>query len=499
MLAQEFNLKCFLDIALISSSPNAIYEILDQMYETSFQDRDRLVFYSSHGISDDLIQHVYEAANLVDISNYFILICSRYDASTTLERLCKIFSTDDVPLQTKIVDIDTTVQISDGFIMSPTLCPEPWTHLEIDNQGQIKPCCVSEQILGDVNHDDLHKIFHNTVMQDLRRQLLSGYQPSGCSKCWKLESLGLTSNRLQHLAVKKKRLMTSYLSTPRICSLDLKPGITCNFKCRICSSDASSLHAQELANYKKIPVVSHPDWIDNHADQILDLVPHLENLDLYGGEPFLMKKLTKLVQTIVQLDRASQVTLHYNSNGSVFPDFLLPYWKHFQHVDIHFSIDNLGNKFEIERGGMWKQTEKNIIDLLSLNLVNVKISIMPTVNIMNVYYLDELLDWADALNIPVNFNILSDPECLAISALTEAAKEMILEKYRYNSHAKIRQISNAVRASPTSDGRSFVEFMQRYDRLRQERFSHTHKEIAIAMGFKDISCFGVVEENIQCT
>lgn len=472
---------------------------MDQLYETNFQCQDRLVFYSSHCISDDLIRHVYEAANLVDISNFFLLICSRFDLTTTLERLCKDISADPVPLQTKIFDIDTTAQILDGFRMPPTLCPQPWTHLEVNNQGSIKPCCVSQQIFGNVSKNNLQEIFHHADMQDLRRQLLSGHQPPGCSKCWQLESLGLTSNRQQHLAVKKRQLMTSYLSTPRLCSLDLKPGTSCNFKCRICGPDASSLHALELAKDKQIPMISHPDWIDNHADQIHDLLPQLENLDLYGGEPFLMKKLTTLVQTIVKQGSAGQVTLHYNSNGSVFPEFLLPCWKHFQHVDIHFSIDNLGDRFEIERGGKWKQTEKNIIDLLQLDLVNVKISIMPTVSIMNIYYLDELLDWADALNLPVNFNILSNPVCLAISALTNAAKEMVLQKYRYNSHPKIRHLSDAVRASPTSDGHSFIEFMQRYDRLRQEKFAHTHREIANAMGLKDISCFGVVQENIQCT
>ena len=473
----------------MSSSPSEIYTLLDQIYQSSFQQRDRLVFYSSHWIPDDLIQHLYEAANLSDISNWFVMFCSRSDLAARLDHLCKDFSSDPVPFQSRTVDIDTTQQIHNGFRVPATLCPEPWTHLEINNKGSIKPCCVSKQTLGDIHRDSLQEIFFSMDMQDLRRQMLAGQQPLGCGQCWQVESLGLISNRIRHLALKKRKLLTEYLSQPAIRSLDLKPGITCNFKCRICSADSSSSHAQEIAKFNRIPAVSSPNWIDTHGEQIIDLADKLENLDLYGGEPFLIKRLTELVHTIVQKGRASQVRLHYNSNGSIFPDFLLADWQHFQHVDLHFSIDNIGARFELERGGSWPQVEKNIVDLLDLDLANLKISIMPTVNVMNVLYLDELLHWADSLGIDTNFNILAQPACLSISALTDRAKQVTLQKYQQNSHPKIRAIVDAVSKTTGSDGKEFISFMEQYDRIRKERFVNTHREIAMAMGMQDTEFF----------
>lgn len=487
-MSREFDLKCFLDIAEVSSSPSEIYTILDSIYTSSFHHHDRLVFYSSHWIPDDLIRHLYEATNLVDISNWFVIVCSGFDLSDRMQRLCDNFSSDPVPFQTRIVDLDTTQHINNGFQVSDTLCPEPWMHLEIDNKGSIRPCCVSRQILGNINQDNLQEIFFNQDMRDLRQQMLSGQPPEGCHECWKVESLGLTSNRLRHLALKKKKLLTTYLSRPAIRSLDLKPGSTCNFKCRICNADSSSSHAQEIAQLKRIPVLRHLDWIDDHVGQINDLIDNLENLDLYGGEPFLIKKLTQLVHTIVQKGRASQVRLHYNSNGSIFPGFLLPYWKHFQHVDLHFSIDNIGHRFEIERGGNWTQIEKNIVDLLNQDLANLKISIMPTVNVMNVLYLDELLDWADSLGIETNFNILARPACLSISSLTDRAKGMVIEKYQRNPHSKIREISDAVQNIAGSDGQEFATFMRHYDGIRHQSFVRSHSEIALAMGLEDTEC-----------
>ena len=488
-IGTEYDILCIEDLAAVCSGAYHLTKILHRHWKPTFEPNERLVFFSGQRPDETLLQHIKRTCEQCDISLSFILVICPYDIQSLVNGVCA----SDEKFQTLVLDIDGG-ELCKNYIHKDTICPLPWMHLEIDNNGSIRPCCVSRQTLGNINQDNLQEIFFNQDMRDLRQQMLSGQPPEGCHECWKVESLGLTSNRLRHLALKKKKLLTTYLSRPAIRSLDLKPGSTCNFKCRICNADSSSSHAQEIAQLKRIPVLRHLDWIDNHVGQINDLIDNLENLDLYGGEPFLIKKLTQLVHTIVQKGRASQVRLHYNSNGSIFPGFLLPYWKHFQHVDLHFSIDNIGHRFEIERGGSWTQVEKNIVDLLNQDLANLKISIMPTVNVMNVLYLDELLDWADSLGIETNFNILARPACLSISSLTDRAKGMVLEKYQRNPHSKIREISDAVQNIAGSDGQEFVTFMRHYDGIRHQSFVRSHSEIALAMGLEDTECLTLGEE-----
>lgn len=480
---QSYKIISFVDIAEISYDPGRIYQILDSNYRPQYQENERLIFYSSFDISEELLGHLYQATNLVDISNCFVIICTPFDLATRVSNACQKFSQDPLVFQTLVVDLVDTSIIGTSFAVPDTLCPEPWTNLEVTNNGTIKPCCVNSQVLGNVTRQSLKDAFHSDEMSLLRKQLLAGTKAEGCKVCWNVESIGGVSNRIRQLLLKKKDLLAQHIQDPTIKSLDLKAGITCNFKCRICGPEQSSSHLQEQAKHQKKSLRVWPDWIDTEGDQVLSFIDTLTNLDMYGGEPFLVKKLTFLVEKLVSSGRAPDIRLHYNSNGSIYPDFLIDHWRQFKHVDIHFSIDNVGPRFELERGGSWEQTHSNIKRLIDLQLPNVEISIMPTVSIMNVLYLDEVCAWAKNLKLDVNLNFLTYPSSVSISMLTNHAKNAILEKFKNNDDPQIKVIMQAVKNIQGSNGRAFVQFIKKYDDMRQEDFSSTHAQIAQTMGY----------------
>lgn len=484
-LSKEYNLKCFLDIASISVWPTRLYEVFNSLYQPEFKVDDRLVFYSSYELSDDLLEHFYNAANQIDISNFFIMICSTHNIKRRLHELCKKCSKDKVPFQSKVVDLDTTEEIFNNFVVPDTLCTLPWMHLEVSNKGNIKPCCVSQQVLGNIKKDKIKEIFFNDQMQTLRHQMLSGSKPSGCDECWNLEKLGLKSPRLKHQPPNKQDWISKIILNPTIKYLDLKPGIVCNFKCRICSPGASSMHVQEQAREKKIEINLPEDWIDSQSNQIFDIIDDVNDIYMCGGEPFLMKNLTRLIENIISKGRAKNIKLHYNSNGSIYPDFLIDHWKQFQFVTLQLSIDNIGARFELERGGNWVEVEKNIKDLIALRLPNLEIFLMPTISVMNVLYLDEIEDWANNLGLKINYSFLSSPEYLSISMLTDRAKQLIFTKYRLNQSPGIEKTLDAIKKTKSSNGSLFVESMKKYDQIRKEKFFKTHHEISVAMGYHE--------------
>jgi sulfatase maturation enzyme AslB (radical SAM superfamily) len=311
--------------------------------------------------------------------------------------------------------------------------------------------------------------------------MLAGGAPTGCQYCWGLESEGLTSNRTYYMSLLKKELLTSNLESPVIKSLDLKPSNTCNFKCRICNPKSSSLFAQEAGIS-----VKQFRWAEKDSktiDEIINLLPTLINIDMFGGEPFLIKPLLKILSTAVDLGYANNIRLHYNSNGSIYPENLIEYWKKFKHVDIHFSIDNIGDRFELERGGSWAIVESNIKKLISLNLPNVKISIMPAISIMNIFYFDELIQFANKLNLSVNPLYVSKPSGFDIKNLTAEAKQLINEKFKHHQWTEIKNILNYINKLPDSNGKEFINLCKHFDNLRNQNFSKSHPEIAKAMGY----------------
>lgn len=480
LLSKQYTIKCFVDLEQMSTAPSAIYQQFESCYQSVFDNQDRLIFYTTDIISDKLLQHLYQAANLLDISNYFVLICSPHNIRDQLLGIAKQDS-----FQSLQVSFDSTKKLQDNFYVPDTMCPMPWMHLEVSTVGQVRPCCVYFTEVGNVKDASLNDTFYNSKMSDLRDAFLSGKQPSGCQHCWRLESKGLSSNRTWHMSLLKKQLLTVNLENPTIRSLDIKPGNTCNFKCRICNPVSSSLFAQESNKIQNIAVKTY-NWAEENSavmNEISDLLPNLTNIDMYGGEPFLIKPLLRLVKQAVDLRYSKNIRLHYNSNGSVYPEKFINYWKKFKHVDIHFSIDNIGDRFELERGGSWNQVDSNINQLINLKLPNIKISIMPAISIMNIFYIDELLQWADKLSLPVNPLYVTDPIGFDLRNLTEDAKALIINKFQNHQWPEMKNILNHIKSAPGSNGQEFIKLCKHFDHLRNQNFANSHPEVAEAMGY----------------
>jgi len=479
----NYNIKFLIDIAQVTHSPNAVYEILQQHHQVTFDDKDRLVFYSAYPLPDELVVHLYQASELIDISNFFIVLCGPHILEEQVIKLAKTHARDLSAFQVINTKVGDSSALGNNFNLSSNVCPLPWMHLEVQNQGEISPCCVYQGSIGNVQDTKLDAAFFDTDMQTLRQQFLLDIKPRGCDHCWQREQRGLSSNRTHHVNLLKKSLLTKYMSSPQITSLDLKPGNTCNFKCRICNPKSSSLFAQEQATQDKVSVQSY-NWADMSPqvfDEITNMLPWLTNIDMYGGEPFLIKPLHNLISTAVELGVAGQIRLHYNSNGSIYPEKLVPLWDKFNHVDVHFSIDNIEDRFELERGGSWDQVVSNIRQLQKLNLPNLKLSIMPVISVMNVFYLDELLEWAHSLGLPVNPLYLDRPAGFNLTNLTKEAKVELNKKYSNHKWTEIQNLLSYINRLPDSTGQEFAVLTKHFDQLRGQDFQVTHPMVANLM------------------
>jgi hypothetical protein len=169
-------------------------------------------------------------------------------------------------------------------------------------------------------------------------------------------------------------------------------------------------------------------------------------------------------------------------------------WREFGRVDIAFSVDNVGARFEYERyGANWDLANK-IIDYVhhsQKTMPNITTQLCFTINIQNVYYLDELLEWADSKNFgSVYFNMMHNPEHMSIQQMTPQAQELVLNKLKtafWSKNTYQREIDNLItfiQQGSGSDGQDFLEKMQRTDAYRKQNFKDTHPEIAIAMGYE---------------
>jgi MoaA/NifB/PqqE/SkfB family radical SAM enzyme len=397
-----------------------------------------------------------------------------------------------------------------------TICMLPWISIEASPIGTIRPCCLAQDEIVDddgTRYDlltsTLEDAYNSQYMQNLRKQFLAGEQPATCSRCWTEERAGKDSKRihsqrrLHHLESK----IDWYNEKPnQLWFLDLKLGNICNLKCRICGSWSSSKWAEE-----DMKTSAHGDkkqhsayrWLKQGAwprttltfwDNLKSLLPNIKYIEFTGGEPWLIQEHWELLKFAVEEGHSNHIDIHYNTNATVELGEHTLVWNHFGRVDIAFSIDNVHDRFEVERyGAKWSLANKIIDDVHSAkqsHAPNITTQLCFTINIQNVYYIDELLTWADTKPFgSIYFNMLHSPDHMNIQYMTPNAKALVLDKlksvdWRTNFYKnEIQNVINFIEQGPGSDGQEFVSRMKKMDAYRKQNFVDTHPEIAKAMGY----------------
>ena len=393
------------------------------------------------------------------------------------------------------------------------ICMLPWISIETSPIGTARPCCLAVDEITkpdgtkySLRENTLEEIYHSDYMQDLRKDFLAGNKPATCQRCWDEEAAGRTSKRMNS-RIRLKEYYNSVdfqnINPDQLWFIDLKLGNICNLKCRICGSWSSSKWAKEEIDY--IPELldrkthlayiylkdgAWPRETEVFWDNLKTLLPNIKYFEFTGGEPFLIEQHFKLLRYAVETGDSKHIEIHYNTNGTVFPE-AAELWNNFKHVEIAFSIDNTGSRFEYERyGAIWSEVQDNLKRFNKLRSAKVSTQLCTTMNIQNVYYLPELCEWISTQTFDhIYFNMLHDPWHMCISRMTPQAQELVIDRLTTHEfspkyRAEVLRIVQFIRNGEGSNGQEFFQKMQITDDYRRQSFLDTHTEIARAMGYE---------------
>lgn len=389
-------------------------------------------------------------------------------------------------------------------------CVLPWISLEASPIGTVRPCCLADEELVDNSGEkfslstaDFKSIQDSDSMVRLREQFLSGQRPQTCRRCWNEERAGRTSKRMHTLDRLKHMLDDDTWTTDAkpLIFLDLKLGNICNLKCRICGAWSSSQYAteeiQQLPHDKRKesypylmlkagawPRESQSFW--QQIDQCLDQIRYIE---FTGGEPFMIDQHFDMLQGIVDRGIAHQVEIHYNTNGTIFPERGEKIWKHFRTVEIAFSIDDIGERFEYQRSNAkWNEVCANLDRFRDLKEMysNMVLQVCTTVNIFNVHYLGQVANWIYTNRESFNFvywNMLHDPWYFSVATLPESVKKSIkehLDKVYIPSiyRSEIDRVIDFMNKGASTDGSMLKMKIKDLDRKRDQNFFVVAPEMA---------------------
>lgn len=393
-----------------------------------------------------------------------------------------------------------------------TFCILPWVSLEASPVGTVRPCCLADDELVDNAGDkfNLNTAQFTTIqncqsMRNLRRQFLDGDQPKTCRKCWDEEKSGRTSKRL-HTIERLKHMLPDQdwtIDAKPLMFLDLKLGNICNLKCRICGSWSSSTFATEELQYvddKKSsfhyfmlkegawPRENKQFWAE--IDQVVDQIKYLE---FTGGEPFMIQEHFDMLQGLVNRGVAKNIEIHYNTNGTQFPEGASEIWKHFKTVEIAFSIDDIEERFEYQRtNAKWSDVIGNLKKFQQQRSLypNIQLQVCTTVNIFNVYYIDQVASWIKTQNFNfVYWNILHDAPYFSIANLPTESKKLIEQKLQSarvdeDTKKEFKQIIEFMNGREGSTGADMLRKIKELDHRRNQDLAVVEPEFAKVINYE---------------
>jgi len=325
--------------------------------------------------------------------------------------------------------------------MKELKCIHIYKSIRIDNNGQVCNCCIQQQRFktkegNPINCKDstFNEILNTPTAIEIRESFLNGEKHESCKYCWLEEDSGKESKRQRDLKtwplLNNKDLKVQFL--------DINMGNICNIKCRTCGPYNSTSWFKEVFEIEYFKqMYHHVQKIDIHDEdsklwiEIEKCLPNLLHIDFYGGEPLLVDKQWEILQIAIKKNVAKNISIHYNTNGTIWDKSKTDILKHFKFVQIDFSIDGIDSQnYYIRYPAKWENVLKNfkILTKLSKELTNFKISCCITVSSLNIFYINSIIEYIQKININIYLNLVHQPLPYCITNIPENIKKEITKK-----------------------------------------------------------------------
>lgn len=322
------------------------------------------------------------------------------------------------------------------------LCPIPWIHQAVQSTGDLRVCCHASHgpergVLKDAQgnslkayNTDLTEARNHPLLKEIRAYMMQGKWHPECKRCQTETESGVNSrpiyenqywidsglyqwNNLLNFTDSDGNINTEEIE----CSFyDIRLGNFCNLKCRMCGPTDSSLWYDDYAklwdttsykdshgrvemvkNFKNkfVPVSDPYQWYEKEGYwiQMNRQMKEIKKMMIVGGEPLLIEKHYDFLQECVTNGYANNIILEYNSNCTSIPQRAFDLWKEFKEVRIGASIDGYGavNDY-IRYPSKFSHIHKNLVKLKRAT-GNYKVWIAATINIYNILYLPDFIEW----------------------------------------------------------------------------------------------------------
>lgn len=347
------------------------------------------------------------------------------------------------------------------------------------------PCSVYKGFIKQTDNVDISKVWNSPEHNHLKKMIANDEPIPGCQICYDEESSGRKSRRQSANETYENfhEDTTIDLDSPQ--GLDYSVGNLCNLKCLICGPDDSTAWINDyqlLYPNKSIKQFKYKKNLQNVLNDN-NMLKNIKTLHFHGGgEPLLSDTHYKLLQKIDETKGLHDVRVFYNTNGTVKPNQkTLDIWEKCLLIEIYFSLDDIGERFNYQRtGANWGEVVDNIDFMKHYMPHNHMFKINCVWSLLNLFYLDEIYSWYEK-NLKTNrYGDHTDfifqkaiGKCKVVCLKTQT-KNKLLKKFE--KYPTLQNLVKNIDEDDTFDNYSFWQYIKKIDSIRKKNFNEICSE-----------------------
>jgi molybdenum cofactor biosynthesis enzyme MoaA len=295
------------------------------------------------------------------------------------------------------------------------LCNAPFANMYFNIHGDAAPCW-----LGFINPDSYPKksikeIWEGKRFNEFRKNIKKLTLEDTCGTC--LENLN--NHNFVSVLAKAYDHLGKPAKYPKMMELELDN--TCNLECIMCNGFLSSAIRKNRDKKSKLEI----PYDDEFVNQLNEFLPHLQELRLNGGEPFLSKICKNILDNAVKLNPKLKIVIA--TNGTVLNNSIKELLEK-GNFNINISIDSLQKEtYETIRvNAVFEEVMENFQYFLDYcRKKKTKLCVLTNPMKQNWEEMGDFVRFCNKHNIPLWFNTIRQPQEHSLWALpTEKLQEI---------------------------------------------------------------------------
>lgn len=304
------------------------------------------------------------------------------------------------------------------------LCHAPFVNLDFSPTGHITPCnhwhAAGVQEGGDLS---VLEAWRGQKITNIRQSMLDyTLNRDACTHCVRQIELG------QYDEVFAQRQFDDHATEsarpPYPKRMIFRLANTCNLACIMCDGDTSS---RVRAEFEKRPPLKSP-YGERFFEELREVLPHLEHVEFYGGEPFLVKEQLRVLDLIAET--GAKCSIYVNTNGTVLTARVKQYLETLNFKTIAVSMDAVNPELHSRirkglKGELYARNFEWFLDLARRRGIQLLLNV--TEHRKNWFEMPEIFRLAERHKLYLHVNTCIFPVHVSLYTLPTVQLEYVLE------------------------------------------------------------------------